>query len=217
MRTRIEIVAGIVVVFLAVLFAVQWHQQEIRVAVAQSKSQGYEEAEAKLAGQVKDLDAHLSKIQEAGEQQQAAIQRMTIPQIVVKTPQYVPQATAPMKVLDANSAAVKGGEAKAGDVIVPQENVRPIAEKVADDQICNEKLRVCTQKTTAINDELVLATRNVQQWKDAAKGGTRKQRFMKSLKVIACATAGAAAGAVTKKPEGAAIGAAAGAGICSVF
>lgn len=43
------------------------------------------------------------------------------------------------------------------------------------------------------------------------------QRMLKGLKVIGCAAGGAAIGGLTKTPQGAAVGAAAGAGLCQAF
>lgn len=65
--------------------------------------------------------------------------------------------------------------------------------------------------------------KEIRKWRDAAEGGSKWERFKRALKVIGCATAGGAVGAVAGGREvsgrstGGAIGAAGGAVVCSVF
>lgn len=104
------------------------------------------------------------------------------------------------------------------DAIVPSAKLIESAELVNKCQQDTKGFLKCQQDVTDTQTKLDLAIKQRDEWKVAAKGGSKWHRFGKALKVIGCAGGGAAIGSLSQQKQmGAAIGAAAGAGICSVL
>ncbi|ABF42152.1 hypothetical protein Acid345_3151 [Candidatus Koribacter versatilis Ellin345] len=179
MRTKLEIAGSVVLLVLLLLVGWEEHRKAMQIAVAETKAQADQDAEKKIASALKQLDDQKQALDRQQQAQTAALAKMTVPQITVKLPDVVPQASAPVKVLDVNSAAVKNGEAKVGDVIVPQEDVRPVAEKLLEGQQCTAQLGICSQKTDLMADQLKAKSDEAAQWKQAAKGGSVLKRVGK--------------------------------------
>jgi hypothetical protein len=130
-RLKLEIAGGIVIAVLLVLFGIEQYQKAVGAAVAEQVAQHDREADAKLDTRLKSLEQADEKRQQDYEAKSAALKKDTPQQIVVKLPEYVPQATAPVQVLKADSPVVQQGHAQVGDAIVPAADIKPIAQAPA--------------------------------------------------------------------------------------
>lgn len=198
MRTKLEVIGGVVLAVLLGLYVHERIQGAIALGTAQQVSQitreqvaAFEKEREVLANEkqtMKDADAQRQKEYDA---KSANLAKMTTQQITDKASKYVPGAKEPLKVLGANSAAVKSGEAKEGDVIVPKSDVRPFAQNTldgdkckADFGSCKSQLVITEQSMAKLSDEFKLKTQESERWEKAAKGGSAWKRVGKKILYI---------------------------------
>jgi uncharacterized protein HemX len=100
-RLKLEIAGGIALALILGLYVYEQFQKSVQVKVAEVVAQHDREADAKLDQRMKALESADSQRQKDYEAKSASLQKQTPQQIVVKLPEYVPQATAPVTVLPA--------------------------------------------------------------------------------------------------------------------
>ncbi len=80
-----------------------------------------------------------------------------------------------------------------------------------------KSLLTCQADLKDADAGMKVETHTATTWESAAKGGAKSSHILKALECIATAAGGAAAGAATKQPKWAALGAGAGAAVCQLF
>lgn len=146
-----------------------WSDERVGRAVAESSSQTEKivraQAKTELDKQVADLKAEIAQVK-------------TTPQAVKVIERYVPQA-APVVVQKAElPASVTEKLPDSPDFTIrsqPQEIA--LAQTVTAFEVCKATLQTCQNATASL-------TRERDQWKIAAKGGTKWQRFKSAMKYI---------------------------------
>jgi hypothetical protein len=174
-RLKLEIAGGLVLFVLLCLFAYEQIQKMADVRAAQQIAQHDREADAKL-------DAALKRVQSSGRGQRekdyeaktANLQKLTPQQIVVKVPEYVPAATAPVTILPA-------GDPHAGDALVPAADIKPIAQALLDGNKCSGDLAACKLTQQTWQDKYAAKKDEADQWQKAAKGGSVLKRVGKDV------------------------------------
>lgn len=184
MVTKREWIALAIVAVLLALIGWEEHRKALDNAVAEAKAQSDVAAEAKVSAALKQVADQKSELDRAQQLQTAALAKLTVPQITVKLPEVVPAAPTPLKVLDASSPAVASGAAKPGDVLVPKEDVRPIAAKLLEGQQCAAQLGLCQQQIPLLQQKFDLKSDEAVQWKKAAKGGSVLKRAGKVVVIL---------------------------------
>jgi hypothetical protein len=184
-RLKLEIGAGIVVLILGLLALKQWNDKQVEVRVAEVVAQHDRETDAKLDAKLKQLDQADSARQRTYDQQNSALQKSTPQQIVVKLPEYVPQATAPVQVLPATSPIVQSGQAHAGDALVPAADIKPIAQALLDGNKCAGDLASCKVTQQTWEEKYAAKNDEAQRWQTAAKGGSIWKRLGKDVLKLA--------------------------------
>lgn len=238
-RTTIEVIAAAVLVTAIVVFGVSYHNQTVMNATAQAKAEAQQQIIDTQKKIYADADALMKKNQQ---DYQDKLDDLMDEYKKVKSPQQafdysraavgpLPQPIQQAKDLPSAPSATPIPEGKRlvmvnqDDAIVPNASFLAISEKVNKCQqdsltvsaCATDKSLLVTQRDAALK-ERDAANAEAHDWKMAAKGGSWKKRAIKALKAIGCAGAGGAAGSLARnKVAGAAIGAAAGAGVCSVL
>lgn len=217
--------AAIVLLALCCMAGYQWLQEHDARLQAQSESALQKRVSA-------EAQAAIQAAQESKRQNDAdlktALAAIAAQRTVVVTPQQaaavanqLPGLPVPVRVqaVEASASAPATEE-----IVIPKADI-PAFQKYKLD--CDEKsarLNVCQLNAAAdklIGDQrgvqLAAMTKDRDNWKAAANGGTWKRRLAKSLKCIGFSAGGAYLGAKVKDGTGAAVGAIAGQVGCSLF
>jgi hypothetical protein len=171
-RLKLEVIGLLVIIAFVLTGVFQWHRNTIAEAQAKTlheQQEKYDQDMKQRDKDQKDRDSEYAK-------RIASITSMTPQQIVLKVPDYISKAPEPMKVLDSNSAAVKAGEAKVGDVVVPKADVAPVAEKIVEGKKCSEDLISCKSDIADWTGKFKTKEKESDDWKRAAKGGSLLHR-----------------------------------------
>lgn len=102
-------------------------------------------------------------------------------------------------------------------VIVPPDSIVPLYQNLRNCDAREKELGTCQVDKTDLTTALAKMTKDRDNWQQTANGGTKLQRVWFASRVAGCAGAGAAAGALSKNPQGAAIGAGVGALTCGLL
>lgn len=229
MRLKLEIVGGVILVALLCLVGYEQVQKMVQVRVAAITAQHDREADAKLDSKKKQMDDENAQRVKADAEKAANLQKMTPQQIVVKLPQYVPQATEPVHVLTpeeiatynralANDPIQKAApQMKSGDAIVPQADIKPIAQALLDGNKCSADLAYCNANQDIWQDKYKLKSDEAKQWESAAKGGSPLIKTFKCIGARGAVGAGSGAAFASDKRTGAIGGFGIGAVSCFFF
>jgi hypothetical protein len=184
-RLKLEIAGGFVLVVLLGLYGYEQYRKAVDVQVATVIAQHDREADAKLDVKLKQLEQSDAARQRTYDEQSSSLQKSTPQQIVVKLPEYVPQATAPVQVLPANSPIVQSGQAHAGDALVPAADVKPIAQALLDGNKCAADFASCKVTQQTWEEKYATKKDESEKWEQAAKGGSVWKRTAKTIMKVA--------------------------------
>jgi hypothetical protein len=173
-RLKLEIAGGLVLFVLLGLFAYEQIQKMADVRAAQQIAQHDREADAKLDAALKEFKAADAQREKDYEAKTANLQKLTPQQIVVKVPEYVRDATAPVTILPA-------GDPHAGDALVPAADIKPIAQALLDGNKCSGDLAACKLTQQTWQDKYAAKKDEADQWQKAAKGGSVLKRVGKDI------------------------------------
>lgn len=191
-----------------VLCAVWIVKQEISVARAEERSQAHSDA----IKEIQKVQAEKDKAVKEALDKLAQVKAK--PATVQTITKYVPIPMPPKSEIKIETPEQGPPQiALTGDV---QQNLDWIRNMEISHLECDTKLDSCQKDVTFAGQKLAEMTKDRDNWKNTAKGGSKTHRFFKVLKVTACAGGGAALGSLWKA-KGAAIGGAAGAATCSVW
>jgi hypothetical protein len=180
-RLKAEVAGGVAVLILLGLFLYQSYQKAVDTRTAEIIAAHDREADQKLTDRLNKLEQSDKDRQKDYESKTSAIRTQTPQQIVVKLPEYVPQATAPVQILPQNSPLVQSGAAQAGDAIVPASDIKPIAQALLDGQKCSADLVSCAQARQVWSDKYDAKSDEAKRWETAAKGGSVWKRVGKTI------------------------------------
>lgn len=184
-RLKLEIAGGVALFVLLLLYGYEQYRKAVDVQVATVIAQHDREADAKLDAKLKQIEQSDAARQKTYDQQNSALQKSTPQQIVVKLPEYVPQATAPVQVLTPQSPMVQSGQAHEGDALVPAADIKPIAQALLDGNKCSGDLASCKVTQQTWEDKYKAKSDESEQWQKAAKGGSLIKRVGKDILKIA--------------------------------
>jgi hypothetical protein len=187
-RTKLEATAGAIVLVLLLWFGYDKMQQMADVRVAMIIAQHDREADAKLDSKLKDLKESDEARQRDYDLRSAQLPKLTPQQIVVKLPEYVPAATSPIRVITPEEAqklrGVVNSPLEGGDAIVPQQDIKPIAQALLDGQKCSADFASCKESVGTWQAKYETKSDEAARWQTAAKGGSVWKRMGKTaLKV----------------------------------
>jgi len=200
-RTKLEVVIGAVTLLVLSFEVYDRIQHVIDNRVAAVTAQHDRDLDQKLNAKFKEVDDLRTQIQHDYDAKSAALPKLTPQQIVVKLPEYVPNATQPVTVLKPTDAAVTSGQAHVGDAIVPQQDIKPIAQALLDGQKCTKDLALCAQDTDTWKQKYDTKTDEAKQWETTAKGGGAGRR-LKRCGILGGAAFGLSFSATPNTPAG---------------
>lgn len=166
MRLKLEIAGGAILLALLLLVGYQQYNKAIENAKAEAKAEYDKAADAKIDAALKQRDAEYQKQLAPLLAAQAALQKATPAQIIKEVPVYIPQATAPITI------AGRDSKPNVGDAIVPQADIKPIAQAVLDGEKCKLDLGKCQSDLGDWQQKYKLQEDETKQWKTAARGGS---------------------------------------------
>lgn len=185
MRLKLEIAGGVILLALISYLAFNQYQKAVGNAVATQLAEHDRARDAQFDQQRKSLESQVEQLKKDYEQKTASLQKLTPQQIVVKLPDYVPQATSPVQIVKSTDAAATSGQAHAGDAIVPQADIKPIAQALLDGANCSKELSICKQDSGLLQQKYQTKADEAAQWQKAAKGGSVWKRLSKDVLKIA--------------------------------
>lgn len=199
-------------ILISLLFIGLWVQDKIAnvkaEAVEQAQKQIQTEAQKRIDDREKQFQAEKSELL-------ASIKRVKTPLQAVQSLPSVIDLPKPIEMLP--NAPSASGNSNSGDALIPAESVKPLFDKLATCKIDQLELGKCSKDNLDLKIQADSLQKEADTWKKAAKG-TKWGKFGKALKVITCAGGGAAIGSLSQQKQmGAAIGAAGGAAVCSIF
>lgn len=171
-------------------------QHALEIAKVQAQIEGRK-------AQQKDDDAKLQDLKDAKAESDAryvesqkTLQKMTPQQIVQKAPQFIsgiPASSRPITIFGAGVAPPM-----TGDAIVPQDQIKPIAETILKGKNCTENdLPSCLKGSDLWKDKYNLRDQDAKDWEKLAKGGTFWHRAKR------CSILGGVGGGVAYAPQSA--------------
>ena len=188
-RTKLEIGAGLVVVAILCVFLYQWHRSEIDIAAAQAKAEvlqrTVDEAQKSINGAsdaIAKRDAVLAQQQQTFAQQLASIRtpQQAQPIILDYAAKNLPSASVTAQV-DAKTGATQYS--------LTPEGVVALGKQIATCQENASELAACTKDkadfqhiTTDLTTQRDSYKQEAEEWKKAAKGGSKWQRTMRVVK-----------------------------------
>jgi hypothetical protein len=181
LRAKLEAAGIVALVILGILFAYEQYQKAVSTAVATQLAERFKQAQGEFDAKLKEVDKRDSDRQKEYEQKSASLQKLTPQQIVVKLPEYVPQAAQPVQVLTPQSPIVQSGQAKEGDALVPAADIKPIAQALLDGNNCLKSLPLCQEKVDSWTKKFNLKQNEAGEWEQAAKGGSVWKRVAKDV------------------------------------
>lgn len=218
---KLLLAIAVVLLVATLVVGAQWiGSREDRIR-AEATVKATEDSRKEFQSQVKEILANETKFHE---QQAAATAQMQTQFQAAQTPAQL-------------QALLSGVIGKPVVVTVPSAdptNLHPAAivqapavelkEYAQACETCKLDLRTKTQDLSYAEQkarlqalDLAAVTKERDSWKTAANGGTTWQRTKKVLKMVTCAGLGGAAGGASKNAGAAALGAAGGALVCSLF
>jgi hypothetical protein len=186
-RLKLEIAGGIALALILGLYVYEQFQKSVQVKVAEVVAQHDREADAKLDQRMKALESADSQRQKDYEAKSASLQKQTPQQIVVKLPEYVPQAKEPVTIVppdykfSSEGGAVDTTHLHPGDAIVPQSDIKPIAQALLDGNKCAGDLAACGVQKDVWKQKYDVKTDEADRWQTAAKGGSIWKRVAKDI------------------------------------
>lgn len=185
LRTKAEILAGIVFLALAFLYAKEWLSKHDALIQAQTQIQSDQQASQKIDAALKQRDEQYQKDIQAIQDAMRKLPSASSAQIAENAPKHI-DLPAPIIISDANTT-----KPSIGSAIVPAEDIKPLAQAVLDGEKCKLDLAKCTGDLGDWQRKYELADDEGKKWQQAAKGGSVWQR-VKHDAVIIGITAGAA-------------------------
>jgi hypothetical protein len=221
---KVAAIASIVLLLgLAIVAKIAW-DQHVAIAAA-SKLSGEDQKKVDFYNDlIAKRDAADIEQQALSEKQQAQVK--TSADAVKVITKYVPVPTAtpdqPSASFVVDKQAFTEDEAKRLPesptyVVQTQDQSVLVAKELIACNADRKSLDSCKADVSDMKTALDVEKHQAQTWENAAKGGTKTQRFMKFLKCAGFAGVGAAGGAFTKQPLWAGIGAGAGVAACQLF
>jgi hypothetical protein len=197
------------------LFIGFWVQEKI----ANVKAQAIEDAQKQVQAEAqKRIDDREKQFDMERKQLLDKIKAVKTPQQAITALPSVVELPKPIEMLPDAPSANGGSGQVSGGAVIPTESIKPLFDRLATCKLTESGLTQCQADKKDMQIQLDAANVEAHQWKLAAKGGTKWHKFGKALKVIACAGGGAAIGSFSQQKQmGAAIGAAGGAAVCSIF
>lgn len=245
-RKTIAYLAGAIAAAVVVLLIVSWIRSEFDLAKAEATTAAQKDYQdqlnkqiASLAENQKQIAAMVTQVQQEEKRRldeiDAKFKQAQSPQDVAKLVESIMQLKQPITFVTPPATAENPHPAPVAQISA--ENTPQVKAYVQGCEECKVKLESAGKQI----EQAAKAAQNFQsqldlkdltidskdkeigKWRDAAEGGSKWQRFKRALKVIGCASAGGAVGAVAGGREvsgrsaGGAIGAAGGAMVCSLF
>jgi cell division protein FtsL len=212
LRTKIEAALAAVILVAGLVFLAGYIREREQKAAFEAKAQVLESS-------IKDSQARVDSLEKSMKEQLAALdakkqqliqQPQMAPQIIRE---YIPTSTP----IQQTAPITKDTLPDAPVATLTRQNETDLAQFGLQCNACETERN--TLKAQVIEkDKAILAQKTeIAAAKVAIKGGTKKSRFLKTLKLVGCAAAGGAAGAYTKAPQAAAIGAGAGVALCATL
>jgi hypothetical protein len=178
------------------------------------------ETKAKIAIQQAKIDAAQLRVGEIQKDLDTKNGELEKEKAKIKTPAQAQKAISdytPLHDTEVLPEAPSATEAAEQKSVLTLDDAKKLTEFAITCRQC-ANARDAAQATIEQKDTEIAAAK--QQRDDAisnANGGSRWKRFRKGLKVIGCASAGGGLGALVKGGQGGAVGAFAGATLCSLF
>lgn len=214
MRARLEIIGVVALLLIAGFAAVSQYRKSIEVAGVQGEARAMAKLQSEFDARLKSLEVADRERQKEYERKTEALEKLTAQQIVVKVPEYVPQASKPIVIVGPETSKT---ELKPGDAIVPQEDIKPIAHALLDRDKCKGDLVSCSAKNVEWQKKYELKADESQKWERVARGGSAFGRAVKCIAVRG-GVAGSTGAAVGKdRVQGLEVGAAIGAASCLLW
>jgi hypothetical protein len=228
---KLKAIGAVVLLFVVAFFVTAYvREREARIRaedqVAATK-QVMDSTNAAIASRDQLAAANAQKLEEESSAittpQQAA-------QVIVRylpTPPTAPGAPAaapvPLQTIQAGDLTAQGQKDLPDaptDVILTAAEAESQAKEDLACQASTVDLTACTADKVDQKTQIAALEKQSDAWEAAAKGGTKVQRFLKVMKFVGCAAAGAYAGTKIDKAgpgTGAAVGGASGVAACSLF
>ena len=187
-RAWCEVIAAVLIVGGLALGAVNYHRQQLADATATATIKAKQQAEAQINQQMAEREKQYQAQLATLSQQRQDIAAMTPQQIVVRVPQLMPTLPAPIAAVTPTSAPPQ-----VGDAIIPQADLKPMAEAALDAQQCKLDLNKCQQDEGDDQQKLDLVNQQLKASETARKGGTFWSRMKHDGKIIGITAAVAVA------------------------
>ncbi len=230
-QRKFEIAGAIVLIIVMAIFLRQWiGEREARIR-AEASARADEKIVATSDASIKARDAQAAQYAASLAQQAAAVQTpqqaaqvilhyLPTPGATQGQPTPAPQTIATVSAAQLSPELQKTLPAAPEYGILTDLQLRQVAKDELACDATRKELSACTSDQTDLRTQIAAKSDESDKWQAAAQGGTKWQRFGRVMKYVACAGGGAAAGELMAKGRpgvGAAIGGAAGVGVCSLF
>lgn len=201
LRTKIELVVGVVLLIGATLIGRTWLADHDARLQAESQSKVLSQTQQQNQQQIQALSDLVKQVQSDNQKQVNALADAVKN---LKTPDaQLAWVIAQLKTQQPLAIQVPKDSSQPAIVSIPQVDLPGIVAQVQECKTCQLNLSAATQQLSIkdqqlqkSNADLTLEKQNSHNWQVAAKGGTTWQRFTKAAKWLAI---GAVAGAVAAK------------------
>lgn len=232
LRTKIEIVAGVVVFLALAVFAVEAIRQHDRTVQAEASSAADQKIAAAAQASIVARDAQQATVDKTAVQQAAAVKTpqqavqiiehyLPAPVVIPGQPTPAPAAIPLVQTKDLPASVQAELPNAPGQLaLLTPDQLQSIARADIACTATASDLSTCAKDKADLQTQLKAANDRANTWEAAAKGGTKFHRFLKAAERAGCSAVGSAAGSIVDKnhpTRDAAIGAAAGSAICSLF
>lgn len=188
-RAKIELVVGALLLIGAVLFGRAWLADHDARLQAESQSKVLSQSQQQNQQQIQALADLVKQVQSDNQKQVSALADAVKN---LKTPNdQLAWVVAQLKTQQPVSINVPKDSNQPATINVPQIDIPGIVSQVQECKTCQLNLSAATQQLTYKDQQLQkaqadlgLEKQNSHNWEVAAKGGTKWQRFVKSLKYI---------------------------------
>jgi len=176
---------ALAVLLLAMLIFAGYGWKEERDARQRANSQTSQQEKA-----IKELESQRERMQSALDEQIEALerqkkQRVSAPQFVAEASRLIPDLPKPLEVREVKAEPNLPDSPVVQEVVVPKEDLRAIRDAGID---CEEKslqYAACTSEQAMLNEQLKVTKEQRDEWKTAAKGGSRWHRTLAAAKWFA--------------------------------
>lgn len=208
--------AGIALLLLLAIGLREYITERENRARAEEREKAADERNAVIKQQMQERDV---AYQQSLAQLQAKRKSVVTPQQAAnEIPKIVQLPEQPHEITKEDTLPDAPSHFEEGAVVFPKADMKPLFDRLNE---CQQTELSLTKCTADLKDTTQIAADNdakAKAWEKAAKGGGWITRSLKKAKVIVCAGAGAGLGAAANQgPKGAAVGALAGATVCSLF